>query len=496
MGDELTALDATFLELEEADDSAHMHIGAVALFQPPAGRAPPSLDEVRAETEARLDDLPRYRQRLSSQRTGGLHWPRWVEDERFRIERHVTAAQLPRPGGTRELLAWAGGYFSQRLDRTRPLWEIVLIGMGDGRWALVSKTHHCMVDGVGSVELAHTLFDVEPEAPSRAARRATPPHARGGPEEGNRAYLPSLVGGGLRLATAPPRLAGRLVRGAALRAWRGATSPTAEARRAADTLRRAAALAELIVRDEVIPAPHTSLNDPIGARRRLATLSVPLAGMKQIRAALGGTVNDVVLAAASGGFRELLMSRGEPLPSRGLRAMVPVSIRGAADRLAVGNRITSLFVNLPIAEEDPLARYRTVTEEAEGLKSGSQAQGSLAVLDLTGYAPPIVHSFLARSLYATRLFNVTITNVPGPQRPLYAFGSRLRAVWPLVPLAANHAVGVAVFSYDGDVCFSLNADRDAVPDLDVLASGISSALDELRRLAVDAERRHVRSTAG
>jgi diacylglycerol O-acyltransferase / wax synthase len=241
-------------------------------------------------------------------------------------------------------------------------------------------------------------------------------------------------------------------------------------------------MVDLLIRDEVVAAPHTSLNVPIGGKRRLAVARVPLASLKSIRAELGGTVNDVVLTAAAGGLRRLLLARGEAPPPDGLRAMVPVNLREAAEQLSLGNRITSLFIHLPVAEDRPLARYARQVQEAESLKSGSQALGSRALIDLAGHAPPVIHTFLARSLFATRLFNVTITNVPGPQAPLYAFGSRLIDVWPLVPLAAEHAVALAVFSYDGQVFFALNADRDAVPDVDVLTEGIEAEIAELLEL--------------
>jgi diacylglycerol O-acyltransferase / wax synthase len=198
---------------------------------------------------------------------------------------------------------------------------------------------------------------------------------------------------------------------------------------------------------------------------------------------LGGTVNDVLLAAATGALRGVLIARGEDLPERGLRAMVPVNIRTAGEHLALGNRITSLFVHLPVAEADPARRYARQVEEAETLKAGSQALGSSSITDLAGIAPPIIHGFLARSLFATRLFNLTITNVPGPQVPLYAFGSRMLAVWPIVPLAAEHALGIAIFSYDGRVFVCVNADRDSVGDLGVLVRGLEESLGELSVLA-------------
>jgi WS/DGAT/MGAT family acyltransferase len=240
---------------------------------------------------------------------------------------------------------------------------------------------------------------------------------------------------------------------------------------------------EVLIRDEIVPAPPASINRPIGAHRRLAVLAVPLEDLKRIRAGLGGTVNDAVLAAAAGGLRGLLIARGEDPPARGLRAMVPVNIRPAADRLALGNQISSLFVHLPVAEADPIERYRSQLEEAEGLKSGSQAIGSRGLIDLAALAPPALHSFLARSLFASRLFNLTITNVPGPQQPLYVIGSQVTEIWPLVPLAAEHAVGLAVLSYNGTVHFCLNVDHDSMPDLDLLRDAIGEEVATLLTLA-------------
>ncbi len=221
----------------------------------------------------------------------------------------------------------------------------------------------------------------------------------------------------------------------------------------------------------------------MGAARDLAVVEVGLDDLKRIKNSLGGTVNDVVLAGMAGSLRRLLLERGEDPPSAGLRAMVPVNIRTAAEQLSLGNRITSLFVHLPVAEADELARYELQVEEAEKLKAGDQGLGSRGIIDLAAHAPPFVHTFLARSLFATRLFNVTITNVPGPQQPLYAFGSRMTAVWPLVPLAAEHALGVAILSYDGRVFFCFNVASDSVPDLGVAAAGLTDTLAELGRLA-------------
>jgi diacylglycerol O-acyltransferase len=486
-GDHLNPLDATFLELEQSDSSAHMHIGGLMIFEPCGEGGAPPIDRIRAELDARTGDLPRYRQRLSSPQTGGLHWPEWVDDERFDITRHVVQKGLPEPRGEAELLEWAGDYYSRRLDRSHPLWETAVLELADGRWAMASKTHHCMVDGVGSVDAVNSLLDASPDAQSRA--NGTPAASRT-PEpevsEGGAALLvPLRLGAGL--ARGGVRLAGDVVGAAAtvLRLGARGVDASVHPKHAREALSRSRALAELVVKDEVIAAPHSSINGPIGAHRRLAVISVPLARLKEIKVSLGGTVNDVVLAATAGGLRTLLETRGETPPSQGLRAMVPVNIRSAGDRLALGNRITSLFVHLPVGEATARGRYARQVDEAEGMKSGTQGTGSSAMIDLAGHAPPVLHSFLARGLFASRLFNLTVTNVPGPQEPLYAFGSRLLAVWPIVPLAASHAVGLAVFSYDGQLFFCLNADRDSMADLDVLASGISAALDELHHLATE-----------
>jgi diacylglycerol O-acyltransferase len=480
MSEQLNALDATFLELEEASQSVHMHIGVVMIFEPrPDAREAPSVAELSKRLGQGIEELPRFRQRLSTPATGGLSWPDWAEDERFNLDNHVRAARLPRPGGEAELLEWAGEFFSERLDRTRPLWEMVVVdGLADGRWALASKTHHSMVDGVGSVDIGHFVVDTEPhpDTASRPVSLPSPPDAPEVPQGSPRLGTVGGAAGGLaRLPVRAARTTAALIG--------GALGLARHPERGRDVLRRSRALADVLVQDELIAAPHASLNVPIGAKRRLAAMRAPLNDLKEVKRALGGTVNDVVLAVATGGIRRLLIERGDPLPDRGLRAMVPVNIRSAGEELAMGNRITSLFVNLPVGVEDPLERYARQLEEAESLKSGTQALGTTTLLDLTEHAPPVIHSFLARSLFATRLFNVTVTNVPGPQITLYGFGSRMTEAWPLVPLAADHAVGLAAASYDGNVFFMLNADRDSMPDLDLLSDGMGRALEELLEAA-------------
>jgi len=441
----LTALDATFLELEQADPAAHMHIGAVMVFAPPAGGAAPSLEEVRRRLALRLDALPRFRQRLSSPVVSGGGFPHWEPDPAFDLDHHLRRAALPAPGGTAELLEWAGEFYSHRLERTRPLWEMVVLeGLEDDRWALCTKTHHALVDGIGSVDAASVLLDTAPDAPAGSGGHRPPPdHDH------------------------PTGLTGAVL---------GASHVVRHPREA---VKRSLALADLVVREEIVAAPHTSLNAPLGKHRRLATVGVPLDDLKAIKRAVGGTVNDVVLTAVTGGLRSLLVARGETPPADGMRAMIPVNVRDPREGIALGNRISSLFVQLPVDEPDALAAHLRVRAETQRRKHAGQALGSSTLLELAELAPPVLHAVLARSLYGTRLFNVTVTNVPGPQVPMFAFGSRLEDAIPLVPLAADHTVAVAVLSLDGQVIFCLNCDRDAVPDAAVAAMGIHWTLEEL-----------------
>jgi diacylglycerol O-acyltransferase / wax synthase len=452
MSQRLSSLDTAFLELEDAQDAAHMHIGAVLVFERVAG-GPPSLAGLRDEIARRLPALPRYRSRLSAGRVGPLRRPSWEPDPAFSIARHVRRAALPAPGGESELTEWCGEYWSIRLDRSHPLWEVVLLeGLEDGRWALATKTHHALADGVASVGATQLLLDT-----SRAGTRG-------------RAPLPVPDGNGR--GPALPELFGDAVR--------SGTGLIAHPRR---VLSEARAAAELMVREELAPAPASSLNVPIGSDRRYALARARLSDLKAIKNALGGTVNDAVLAAVAGGLRRLLDERGEEPPERGLRAMVPVNLRTKRDGAGLGNRVSSLFVHLPVCEPDPVRRYLVTAGETAELKAGGEARTGAELVALAGLAPPLLHSVLARSTTGSRLFNLTVTNVPGPRRSLYAFGARMEEILPLVPLAADHALGVAVVSYRGHVFFGLSGDAQATPDLDVLRAGIEASIGELRSAA-------------
>lgn len=458
MGEQLSMLDTMFLELEQFDESAHMHIGAALIFDPLPGGGTPDITEFRDYVRERMGILPRFAQQLSAPHAGPLAWLTWEPAEAFDLDAHVHRATLPSPGGEAELHEWLGEFWSHRLDRHRPLWEMTLLdGLEGGRWALATKTHHCLVDGVGSLDIGYALLDASPDA---TPARSQPPQGSGeqsGEHDGGRFWLSP----------------GLLLRGA--RAGIGAALHPRE------SFDRARAAAELIVREEVIGAPRSSLNGQMSGTRRFATVPFDLADVKATKGRLGGTVNDVVLALCAGGLRHLLLSRGEALPERGLRAQVPVNIRTEDREHALGNELTSLFVELPVAEADPLARYRQVVERAEQLKAGSQRSGGKAIVDLADMGPPLAGALLARSMFGdTRMFNLTITNVPGSPERLYAFGAPLVGVLPLVPLFAEHTIGIAVITYAGQMVFGLNADRMAASDVEVLAEGIERSFSELR----------------
>ena len=464
MADRLTALDGTFLRLEELDEGALMSLGGVMVFDPPASGVAPTVEAVREHLAARLGELPRYTQRLSSARTRSLAWPQWVPDERFDIRHHVGHDKLPAPGDDGQLSDWTAEFFSRPLDRKRPLWEMVLVeGLEGGQWALGWKTHHCLVDGVVAVELLGLLLGPEPTARTEPASPSSASR-----EPSWRSHLPEAAAQAVD---------------ATVRAGSAAVHAAAHPREALDRSRR---VAELIVRDELRGAPHTSLNVPIGQTRRYAVVQAPLEELKASGHHLGGSITDVVLAAATGGLRELLLSRGEELPPRGLRALVPVTRRDASDRLRLGNLLSFMFVDLPVGEPLAQARLRNIAAATRRRKSSDAAQATSAMIDLAALAPPMVaHAALARMVFSRRMFNVAVTNVPGAPVPLYAFGGSLREIRPVMPLLADHAVGIAALSYNGQVTFGIIADASSTPDLDVLARGITDGLEELRGLLPD-----------
>ncbi len=456
MSVQLSPLDTMFLDLEQVDDGATMHFGAVLVFDPLPEGGTPDIERVRKHLARRLYQLPRYREQLSRPRASHLSWTNWEPAPSFDIAAHVGHATLPAPGGPDELHEWFGDFLSHRIDRGRPLWETMLLdGLEGGRWALVTKTHHCLVDGMGSVDAGQILLDAEPSPP----RRRPPGHWHIAPAEEE--HGPQLVPGGVA---------------------RGAKAGAGALRHPGDTLSRAVAIADLVVREELIGAPHSSINGPLGATRGYAAVHAEIAELDEIRHGLGGTLNDVVLAVSAGALRHLLLARGDTPPDAGLRAQIPVNIRTSENQHDLGNVLTSLFVELPVAEPDPVARHRLVVSRVRRVKRGTQPQGGKALIDLATFAPPIVGELLGRAMFGgQRVFNLTITNVRGSGKPLYAFGAPMREVLPYVPLFAGHRVGIAVVSYAGGLVFGLGADRTSTPDLDVLAKGVEASIAELKR---------------
>ena len=461
----LSTLDALFLELE--DRTTHMHVGAVAEFE---GKPPPYRD-LLALIDARLDQVPRYRQRVVFVpfRQGR---PVWIDESQFDLEYHVRHTALPAPGGEEELKRLAGRLFSQALDRDKPLWEMWLVeGLGNEkgeRFAIISKTHHCMLDGISGVDLATVLMDTEPSTnppPPAAAWEPRPPPTT--------AEL--LVDSVKDQITHPLRVAKE-----ALEANNDARKLLREI---ANGVRPILDLAGLGF------APPSALNRPIGPHRRFETLDLPLPTLRKIRRALGGSVNDVVLAMVAGALRSWLAARGETV-SADLRVLVPVSFRTAHGRNTFGNQISAVFCPLPVGEPNPTERLRKVRESMKGLKEGGQAVGAQALTRLGDFAPPTILAQAARLQAVTRFFNLVVTNVPGPQFPLYLLGRRLLSCYPQVPLAAQQTIGIALLSYAGNVGVGLLADLE-VRDLAALAGALQSSLDELAAIAGS----HPRETA-
>jgi diacylglycerol O-acyltransferase / wax synthase len=454
-GDRLTAVDASFLAQES--QNAHMHIGAVMIFEGP----PPAFADFADHVRGRLHLVPRYRQKLAVPplETGR---PLWVDDPSFNLEYHLRHTALPAPGSEEQLRALAARIHSQRLDRTKPLWELWLVqGLDDGRFALISKTHHALVDGVAGVDLATVLFDLEP-VPPPLLHEGEPwvpqpePSAAALAARGVKGLIElpfSLTGRALRAATRPTdslHVAREAVEGVAEVAWAGLN-----------------------------PAPGTPLNVPIGPHRRLVMIRSELSDFKVIKNAFGGTVNDVVLTVVAGGLRGWLRSRGVRTEGLELRALVPVSIRGNDERGNMGNRLAVMRGPLPVYVEDPVARLQVVRSAMDGLKESKQAVGAEVLTSVQNLAPPTVLAQASRINFSTRLFNLLVTNVPGPQFPLYALGRELEDLFPVAFLPRDHALAVAIMSYNGGMDFGLLGDYDAMPDLDALGDMILEARDEL-----------------
>jgi diacylglycerol O-acyltransferase / wax synthase len=459
--DRLTAVDASFLAQEGR--SSHMHVGSVLLFEGP----PPGYQEVLEGIESRLHLVPRYRQKLAFPplQTGR---PVWVDDPTFNLEYHIRHTSLPRPGELDQLRLLTGRIYSQRLDRSKPLWETWLVqGLADGRFALITKTHHSMIDGIAGVDLASVLFDTSP-VPREVQPEPWTPNPQPTSAE--------LVADGIKdYLKAPLSALGRAVGGV-----RDPGGALRGAREAAEGLGEVAWA-------NLNPAPSTPLNVPIGPHRRVRWGSSRLEDYKRVKNSLGGTVNDVVLAVVAGALRRWLQARGVDTKGVELRALVPVSIRTEAEHDTLGNRIAAMRGPLPIYVEDPVDRLRIVSEAMTGLKESKQALGAEVIAGLTGFAPPTILAQASRLNFSTRLFNVIVTNVPGPQFPLYMHGRELQELVPLAFLPENHALAIAIMSYNGGITTGLLADYDAMPDLELLAEALDESLAELLEAAAASE---------
>src|SRR5829696_6801977 len=467
--DRLSPVDASFLAQEH--QASHMHVGAVAIFEGP----PPSYDEFIEGLESRLDLVPRYRQKLAEPRFE-MGRPFWVDDPRFNIDYHVRHTALPKPGTLDQLRHLAGRVFSQRLDRSKPLWELWLVqGLEDNRLALISKTHHSMIDGIAGVDIASVLFDLEP-----TPREVPPPEEPWTPRpEPSQSEL--IAEGVKSIARTPLRLVGRGVE--------AVQHPAPTLRAARESVE---ALGE-VAWAGLNPAPETPLNVPIGPHRRILWVENELADFKEIKNALGGTVNDVVLTVVTGATRRFLRSRGVRTEGLELRALVPVSIRSEDQRGGTGNQIAAMRGPLPVYCDEPVECLRIVQREMGSLKESKQALGAEVIAGLQDFAPPTLLAQASRLNFSTRLFNLIVTNVPGPQFPLYLLGREMREIVPIAFLPENHALAIAIMSYNGKVDFGLLADYDAMPDLDAFADHLEESLEELLAAARKAGKASARS---
>ena len=456
MVERLTRLDASFLYLEEPDTP--MHVGGVLILEAPSG----GVDALAALVEARLPLVPRYRQRVAEV-PGHLANPVWVDDPEFDIAYHLRRNGLPRPGTEAQLLDLVSRLASRPLDRTRPLWEMYLVeGLSGGRVAVVTKTHPALVDGLSAIDIGQVLLDVEPDAPA--------------PEPETADWRPQRPPNGAELVW---QALDEYVRrpSAIVDTARGAVT---DVRSTAARLTGVAGGLLRTARKTILPAPQSPMNAPMGRQRRVAVARAELDDVKKIRKAHGGTVNDVLLTVVTGALREWLLSRGEPVvAATSVRALVPVSMQD--EEAVAGNRVSSYLVDLPVGEPDPRIRLTRLSYAMRGIAQHGQSVGADSLIALTGFAPPTLHALGARAArgLSRRLFNLVVTNVPGPQFPLFAAGSRMLEVFPVVPLARGQGLSIGMTSYDGRVYFGLNADRDSVGDVDVLADLIEQEVAQL-----------------
>jgi diacylglycerol O-acyltransferase / wax synthase len=447
----LSPVDATFLYVE--GPATPMHVGGIFVYE---GR-PPSHDEFIDHVASRLERIPRYRQRLAFVPLGLGH-PAWVDDPDFDVEYHVRHTTLPSPGGQEAVKRHAGVEFARALDRTRPLWELELVdGVGDDRFVVLSKTHHCLLDGIsGNAVIAETT-DGTPDVAAPVPPKLFWPR----PAPGRAA----LLARSLRDQISRP-----------LELARGAFTPASEARAKLADLREG--LRPMAALARAGRAPASTLNRAINPRRGYEMVTLDLAEVKRIHTAVGATVNDIVLSIVAGALVELLDARGEPRRDD-LRAFVPVNVRSPGARDATGNHVAPIYCPLPVAERDPVARVRKVSASMNALKRGKAALATLSIEHLEELLLPPVAATLARIEAGYRRSNLVISNVPGSRTPRYLLGRRLAAFHPLIPLAAGQTLSVGVHTYAGTLSFGILSDGGFERDLPRFARAIAAAYENL-----------------
>ncbi len=452
--DPMSNLDASFLYVE--NEFNHMHIASAAIFEGP----PPRGDEIEEMISSKLHRVPRYRQKVRFV-PFDLGRPVWSDDHHFNLRYHVRHTALPKPGTDDQFQRLVGRVMSQQLDRAKPLWETwVVEGLEDDRWALLSKTHHCMVDGVAGTDLLSVLMDDTPDA-SHGAPEPWKPE----PRPTSVSLLADSVASGLARPAEGIRALGR-----ALRAPGRLLHDLSDLGESLATFR---SFGETRV--------ESSLNGPIGPHRRWCWASTTIADIRKIRSSHGGTVNDVVLAAIAQGFRTLLISRGEPVDGFCVRTLVPVSVRQEDERGEMNNRVAAMFAELPMDVGDPVERLTRIRSQMSDLKEHHQANAMETLTSLSGFAPPVILASAARFFAGVEQHSIqtVTTNVPGPQRTLYAAGRRMLEVYPYVPLSGSVRIGIAIFSYAGHVTFGITGDYETADDIDVLAEAIETGIADL-----------------
>jgi WS/DGAT/MGAT family acyltransferase len=457
--DRLTPVDAAFLHQE--GPVSHMHIGGVTIVEGP----PPAMEDFLEQIRRRLHLVPRYRQKLAHTALDSGR-PVWIDDPSFNLDYHIRHTALPAPGRWEQLQDLTARIFSQQLDRSKPLWEMWLIeGLEDDRFALITKTHHSLIDGIAGVDLATVLFDLSPDPPPVTnSGRPWQPHSEPGTVQLVAAGLAGALRAGVELAE-------------------GAIDALSHPERAIARAREAAEGVGEIIWAGLNPAPETPLNVPIGPHRRFVGITSELEDFKAVKNAFGGTVNDVVLAIVAGAMRSFLISRGRRTDGVEMRALVPVSVRTEDERLGVGNRLVVMRGPLPVYIADPLNRLRFVSRAMEGLKESKQALGAEVIAGAQNFAPPTILAQASRLNFSTRLFNLIVTNVPGPQFPLYVLGREMLKAIPVAFLPENHALAIAIMSYNGQMNFGLLGDFDALPDIDFIGEDIADELANFVSLA-------------